>query len=743
MNILRSRLAQGVAIATATTLLASTHAAAQPHFFERIATFPVYKTLPANADKATETVAEIISATQDGRTLVFTDSPADSIVFVNATNPAKLKPMARVDVGGEPTSVTVASNYALAGVNTSKSFVEPSGYVAVIDLDSKAVAAKCDVGGQPDAVAISPDGQFLAVAIENERDEDLNDGVIPQAPAGHLSVFQLDSDGKPVNCDSATTVPMTGLAEIAPSDPEPEFVAINDDNIAVVTLQENNHIALVDLATSKVIKHFSAGTASLAAVPAKKARMSDASGDLKDVRREPDAVAWIDNERFVTANEGDYKGGSRGFTIWNKDGSVSYDSGALMEHLGMSHGHYPSKRAHKKGTEPEGVATGSFDGEKLIFVNSERGNFVAVFKDTGAAPQFRQFLPTHIAPEGLLALPKRGLFVVANEKDEAEEGVRAHVGVYRFGAAASAYPQLISEIDPATEAPIGWGAISGMVGDSLDANKIYAVSDSFYDAARIFQIDVSANPARITSKVDLSGGAQKRYDLEGIALAADGGFWLSSEGHPKKGLKHLLIKTSAQGVVQEEIELPASLVEQAQRFSLEGVTTANINGAPQVIVAFQREWKDDTKGQTKLGFYNPATKEWTFALYPLYAPASPAGGWVGLSEVTSLGDSRLAIIERDNKGGEDAAIKQVTVVDLAGIMPKPHGATLPVLEKVLALDLLPTMAAGNGWTPDKVEGLAITADGRVLVSTDNDGVDDANGESLFFDIGTRSSLDVN
>jgi hypothetical protein len=38
---------------------------------------------------------------------------------------------------------------------------------------------RCDLGGQPDSVAASPDGRYLAVAIENERDEDLDDGVIP------------------------------------------------------------------------------------------------------------------------------------------------------------------------------------------------------------------------------------------------------------------------------------------------------------------------------------------------------------------------------------------------------------------------------------------------------------------------------------------------------------------------------------------------------------------------------------
>ena len=42
---------------------------------------------------------------------------------------------------------------------------------------------------------------------------------------------------------------LTGLAERFPDDPEPEYVSINASNQAAVTLQENNHVVIVDLAT--------------------------------------------------------------------------------------------------------------------------------------------------------------------------------------------------------------------------------------------------------------------------------------------------------------------------------------------------------------------------------------------------------------------------------------------------------------------------------------------------------------
>jgi hypothetical protein len=37
--------------------------------------------------------------------------------------------------------------------------------------------------------------------------------------------------------------------------------------------------------------------------------------------------------------------------------------------------------------------------------------------------------------------------------------------------------------------------------------------------------------------------------------------------------------------------------------------------------------------------------------------------------------------------------------------------------------------------PDKIESLAVTADGTVYVATDNDGVDENYGETVFIDLG--------
>lgn len=131
------------------------------------------------------------------------------------------------------TSTAVLGQYAIVSVNTSPNFVNASGVFHVIDIASQTVLRTGDLGGQPDAIAVSPDGNYVAIAIENERDEDLGEGRIPQLPAGFLQVMDTSSDN--VDEWTLTSIDLTGLDNvIEPSDPEPEYVDINADNIGTL-----------------------------------------------------------------------------------------------------------------------------------------------------------------------------------------------------------------------------------------------------------------------------------------------------------------------------------------------------------------------------------------------------------------------------------------------------------------------------------------------------------------------------
>lgn len=597
------------AVAVAAVLGAhSTHA--EP-VFNRIASWPVTANLPLDTDAKKETSAEIIDATEDGMTLVYTDSPLGVVGMIDITDPKAPKAAGTVKMEGEPTSVAIAADKALVGVNTSKSFTEPSGHLAVVDLASKTIAAKCALGGQPDSIAVSPDKSIVAVAIENERDEDLDKGAIPQLPAGNVTIFPL-KDGRP-DCASKKVVALTGLARVAGDDPEPEFIDINAGNEIVVSLQENNHIAVIDGRSGKIAAHFPAGTVDLDKVDTDEEGALTFAGRLKGVRREPDAVKWLPGGRIVTANEGDYKGGARGFTIYNKDGSVAYDSGLSLEYAIAAIGHYPEKRSGNKGVEPEGIEVAAFGEATYIFVLTERASIVGVYRDAGAAPELVQLLPSGIGPEGAVAIPSRNLFVTANEEDLVKDGgVRAHVMIYALGDGPPAYPQIRSAMKE-DGSPIGWGALSGLAADPARPGTLYAVNDSFYGMQpTIFTIDATRKPATIVkaSHVTRNGAPAEKLDLEGIASDGEGGFWLASEGRTDRGIPHAIYHADAEGEIDQEILPPPELMAVEKRYGFEGITTVGTGDGLTLWLAVQREWRDDETGTVKLVAYTPKTKKW-------------------------------------------------------------------------------------------------------------------------------------
>jgi hypothetical protein len=155
--------------------------------------------------------------------------------------------------------------------------------------------------------------------------------------------------------------------------------------------------------------------------------------------------------------------------------------------------------------------------------------------------------------------------------------------------------------------------------------------------------------------------------------------------------------------------------------------------ALDVYVVIQRPWASDPAGTVKIGRYAVATGTWSFVSYTLDAVTLPAGGFVGLSEITELPNGTFAIIERDNQAGTSAQLKKVYGVDLAtaNFQPFVAGTPLAVVGKTLLADVLDEIDANSIWTPDKLEGLAVAADGDVYIVTDNDGLDVAIGQTVF------------
>lgn len=357
-------------------------------------------------------------------------------------------------------------------------------------------------------------------------------------------------------------------------------------------------------------------------------------------------------------------------------------------------GHYPEGRSGNKGNEPENCAVGEFGGVLHLFVNSERANVVFVYDISDVtAPVFKQVLPVStVGPEGLVAVPIRDLVIVANEVDERDNKIRSSLTIYMLSDEDPKYPTLVSA-DREGGTLIPFSALSGLcAGDPMgqpavpsrrqvDERVLYTIEDSAYKKSRMFKIDVSEFPYEITEETRImdTNGILKNalttmveagdleetvivddivnedmtinIDPEGVTVSYKGGFWIASEGSGTFGdaarpILHpnMLLKVETTGIISQAVFLPKEVNDIQLRFGFEGVAEQG----DYVVVAHQRAWNGED--HPRLSIYNQLTKEWMFVHYPLDAVESQYGGWVGLSDITPLGDGKFLVLERDNQG---------------------------------------------------------------------------------------------
>ncbi|MEU0301349.1 esterase-like activity of phytase family protein [Streptomyces sp. NPDC006175] len=730
----------------------------KPLAFERAATYPVFQNRPAGEDAADQTVAEISATSEDGRTLIYTDAAAKRIGFLDISDAGRPKGLGTLslaelgDAEDEPTSVTVVGRHVLVVVNTSASHSRPSGRLDVISLATRERVASHDLGGQPDSIAVSKDKRYAAVAIENERDEEATppggeEGDLPQAPAGFVRIVDLKGSSPdrwttravPLTRADGSALPLLTAAGITePTDPEPEYGSVNSRGQLAVTLQENNGVVMIDLASGRLTKAFSAGTASVDGIDTVEDGVIDRTGSLTDVPREPDALGWIDDRYLATADEGDWKGGTRGWTVFDsRTGKVAWDAGNSFERIAARHGLLNDDRSENKGTEPEGLAVATYDGVRYAFVGSERSNFVAVYDVSNPTrPVFRQVLPATNGPEGLLPIPSRGLLAVSSEEDDAEAGVRASVSLFELGRGTPSFPSLVSGPD-STGAPVGWGALGALSAVPGRADELYTVTDAAYSTTRVLTIDADREPAVITRELTVKDATGKPvgYDAEGIHARPQGGFWLAVEGGTGAG--NQLVRLDRHGVTRQVVPLPSDVAAGLGPQGFEGVTaTTDRDGREIVWAALQRRAGADPAGVVRLGRYDVRAGTWSWYGYRLGTTTTP-GDWIGLSEITVVGN-RLAVIERDKLNGPAARVKRIYTVGLPRTAA-PEGE-LTVLPKALAHDVLPDLRATKGWTQEKLEGLTVAGNGHVYAVTDNDGLDDSTGETVFLDLGNARKV---
>ncbi len=88
-------------LALAVVLAATQAAGAADKHFNRIASFAVPDNMAEGEDRTRETAPEIIAASGDGMTLVYTDSPLGVIGRIDISDPANPQPLGNIVMDGE------------------------------------------------------------------------------------------------------------------------------------------------------------------------------------------------------------------------------------------------------------------------------------------------------------------------------------------------------------------------------------------------------------------------------------------------------------------------------------------------------------------------------------------------------------------------------------------------------------------------------------------------------------------
>jgi hypothetical protein len=207
-----------------------------------------------------------ITAYDSGTRRLFVVNGANGTVDVldlsNPTAPVRVGGISVAATGGVVNSVAVSDGLVALAIEANPK--TSPGSVGLYNAADLRLIQSITVGAQPDMLTFSPDGRYILTA--NEGEPNSYGAATSIDPEGSVSVITVNrvgastvatADFRAFNGQEATLrgqgIRIFGPNASVAQDLEPEYVAISDDSrTAYVTLQENNAIAIVDIATARV-----------------------------------------------------------------------------------------------------------------------------------------------------------------------------------------------------------------------------------------------------------------------------------------------------------------------------------------------------------------------------------------------------------------------------------------------------------------------------------------------------------
>ncbi|MDR7370437.1 choice-of-anchor I family protein [Flavobacterium aquidurense] len=285
---------------------------------ENPATFKEIGSITIGGEGAAE-----ISAYDEKTKKLFTvnNSGTNQIDVIDISDPTKPAKIAKIDLTayeGASNSVDVFDG-KLAVALESTTNKQGNGKVVIFNTTDYSLIKQVTVGALPDMITFSPDGKYIMTANEGEPNTDYS-----QDPNGTISI--IDTNTYAVTTldfasfsSQAETLKKDGFrvskfAKSFAQDIEPEYITISDDSkTAWVTLQENNGVAKVDIASKTITALYPLGfkdyntTENAIDVSDKDDKVAFNPWKVKGMFM-PDAISHFTANNvpyFVTANEGD------------------------------------------------------------------------------------------------------------------------------------------------------------------------------------------------------------------------------------------------------------------------------------------------------------------------------------------------------------------------------------------------------------------------------------------------------
>ena len=184
-------------------------------------------------------------------------SRVDVVSLADPSSPTLLSTINLTTYGGGGNSVAVHDGLLAVAVEADPA--QHPGSVVFFGTETLQEVQQVTVGALPDMVTFSPDGRYVLSANEGEPSDDYTDD-----PIGTVSIIEVNNQYAVTTLDftafdgQQAQLAAEGFRVFGPhaslaEDVEPEFITVSEDSrYAWVSLQENNGLARVDLASKTI-----------------------------------------------------------------------------------------------------------------------------------------------------------------------------------------------------------------------------------------------------------------------------------------------------------------------------------------------------------------------------------------------------------------------------------------------------------------------------------------------------------